>query len=506
MATTAKIAISEPIACPGGVVPPVAAVAWLAFAALALGQLLVDIDDVVLNIALPSIAADVDMTPADLPWAINAYLISFGGLLLLGGRLADRWGHRTVLLAGVVVFATSSLLGTLAHSGTAVITARTGQGLAAALLAPAAMSLLVHTFPDPDQRSRALGLWGAVTGLGAVIGLVVGGLVTEHLGWRWIFSGNAVAGIVVGVSVLALLPGGTGDRSTRIDPLPALLAVTALGSTVSAMHVTLAHGWVSANTAGWVLVAAVSGFAAVVTGRRSSAPLLPGSLLRNRAVLVADLSGALVGAALLGTFYFVSLHLQQVLGYSPMQAGWAYLPLVGGLVLAAGVGSAALPRLGARPVLVLGLMGCAKGLLLLAWLGIDSERSSFWSSLLPGLLVTGLGLGLAFVALTVAAIPAGESTSGKGAGEEGAGSGAASGLYNTAVQVGGALGIAVLATVATARTDVLLGQGLSAAQALATGRDLALVVAACMLLAGALLALRMPATAGRSTRSDSISR
>jgi len=476
----------------------VAAVAWLAFAALALGQLLVDVDDVVLNIALPSIAVDVDMTPAQMPWAINAYLLCFGGLLLLGGRLADRWGHRTALLTGVVAFVTSSLLGTLAQSSTAVITARAGQGLAAALLAPAAMSLLVHTFPDPDQRSRALGLWGAVTGLGAVVGLVVGGLVTEHLGWRWIFSGNAVVGIVVGVSVLGLLPGGTGDRKTRIDPLPALLAVTALGSMVSMMHGTLSHGWVSAHTSWWLLVAAVSGATAVWTGRRSSAPLLPGSLLRDRAVVVADLSGALVGAALLGTFYFVSLHLQQVLGYSPMQAGWAYLPLVGGLVLAAGVGSAALPRFGARPVLVLGLVGCAKGLLLLAWLGIDSERSSFWTSLLPGLLVTGLGLGLAFVALTATAIPS------EGAVAESTASGAASGLYNTALQVGGALGIAVLATVATARADVLLGQGVSAAQALTTGRDLALVVAAGTLLAGAALAWRMPAAAGRSTETDSM--
>jgi hypothetical protein len=298
--------------------------------------------------------------------------------------------------------------------------------------------------------------------------------------------------------VLVLLPGGTGDRQTRIDPLPAVLAVTALGSTVSMMHGTLSHGWVSAETAGWLLVAAVSGATAVWTSRRSSAPLLPASLLRNRAVVVADLSGALVGAALLGTFYFVSLHLQQVLGYSPMQAGWAYLPLVGGLVLAAGIGSAALPQFGARPVLVLGLVGCSKGLLLLAWLGVDSARSSFWTSLLPGLLVTGLGLGLAFVALTATAIPR-EGTDG-----EDTASGAASGLYNTALQVGGALGIAVLATVATARTDVMLSQGVPAAQAVTTGRDLALVVAAVTLLAGAALALCMPAAAGRSTETDNM--
>ena len=216
-------------------------------------------------------------------------------------------------------------------------------------------------------------------------------------------------------------------------------------------------------------------------------------------MVVADVSGALVGAALLGTFYFVSLHLQQILGYSPVQAGWSYLPLVGGLVVAAGVGSAAVPRVGARPVLVLGLAGCAKGLLLLAWLGIGPERSSFWTSLLPGLLVTGLGLGLAFVALTATAIPAGEVTS-----DAGIGSGAASGLYNTAVQVGGALGIAVLTTVATARADVMLAHGVPAAEALATGRDLALVVAAGMLLAGAAFALLMPAAAGRSSSGDNM--
>jgi len=218
--------------------------------------------------------------------------------------------------------------------------------------------------------------------------------------------------------------------------------------------------------------------------------LVPGALLRDRAVVVADLSGALVGAALLGTFYFVSLHLQQVLGYYPLQAGWSYLPLVGGLVVAAGVGSAALRRFGARPLLCLGMVGCAMGLLLLAWLGIEGERSPFWSSLMPGLVVTGLGLGLAFVALTATAIPDGDPT----------GSGAASGLYNTAVQIGGALGIAVLAAIATSRADALRGHGVSAAEALATGREQALVVAAVLLLAGAALARLMPREAARSAR------
>src|SRR3954451_14118067 len=272
--TDATVVVPDVVSGPS----PVAAAGGLAFSALALGQLLLDVDDVVLNIALPSMAADVRMAPADLSWAVNAYLLCFGGLLLLGGRLADRYGHRTALLAGVAIFATSSVLGTLAHTSAVVVTARAGQGIAAALLAPAAMSLLVHTFPEPDQRSRALGLWGAVTGLGAVVGLVIGGLVTEHLGWRWIFTGNAAAALVVGVSVLLLLPGGTGSRAVRIDPLPALLAVVALCSAVTALHGTLEHGWFSTYVVCWLLVTATAGVAAVRTGRRSSAPLIPGHL------------------------------------------------------------------------------------------------------------------------------------------------------------------------------------------------------------------------------------
>ncbi len=472
-----------------------AASVWLAFAALALGQLLVDIDDVVLNIALPSIASDVAMPPAAVPWVVNAYLLAFGGLLLLGGRLADRFGHRAALLVGVTVFVGASVAGAMADSSLLVVLARGGQGLAAALLAPAAMSLLVHTFPEPEQRARALGLWGAITGLGAVVGLIIGGVVTEHLGWRWIFGGNAVAAALVGLSVLALLPGRTGDRRVRIDPVPAVVGVGALLLTVWALHGTLEHGWLSAPTAGWLALAAMAGTAAVVLGRRSPAPLVPASLLSDRAVLVADASGALVGAALLGTFYFVSLHLQQVLGYSPLQAGWSYLPLVAGLVVAAGVGSSAVPRVGARPVLATGMATCAGGLVLLARLGLTPTRGAFWSTLLPGLLVIGLGLGLAFVALTSTALPGGEGT---------ADSGAAGGLYNTAIQVGGALGLAVLAAVAAGRTEARLADGALDAEALADGRGLALMVAAGALLAGVALACLMPARAGRAPRDGTM--
>jgi EmrB/QacA subfamily drug resistance transporter len=469
--------------------PAIPAVIWAAFAALAMGQLLVDIDDVVLNIALPSIAADVGLTADTVPWAVNAYLLCFGGFLLLGGRLADRYGHRAVLLVGVGIFCCASLIGTIAHTPGAVIGSRAGQGLAAALLAPAAMSLLMQTFPNPSQRARALGLWGAVTGTGAVLGLVVGGVVTEYVGWRWIFGGNAAVAAVVGISVLVLLPGGTGDRRIRIEPTTAVLATGSLLSLVWALHDATGHGWGSSNVVGWLLVAVVAGAVCVKVSTRSSAPLVPASLVRNRAVVVANVSGLLVGAALMGTFFFVSLHLQQVLGYSPLHAAWSYLPLVGGLVVAAGAGSALLPRTGSRPVLVAGMVGCAKGLVLLALLGIGSGHSAFATSLLPGLVLVGLGLGLSFVGLTSAAVPGGEGATDGGV---------ASGLYNTSVQVGGALGLALLTSVATSRSDALVAAGRTLPRALEGGRDLALFLAAAMLVVGAGLAMLMPRDAGRS--------
>ncbi len=468
--------------------PAIAVAAWIAFATLALGQLLVDMDDVVVNIALPSIAADVGLTTHQLPWAVNAYLLCFGGLLLVGGRLADRYGHRAVLLAGVAAFVVASVMGSLAASASLIVIARAGQGLAAALLAPAAMSLLVHTFPDPEARSRALGMWGAVTGLGAVGGLVVGGLVTEHLGWRWIFAGNAILAGLVGISVLALLPGGTGDPRLRIEPVGALLATLGLAAGVYTLQGTLDHGWVSARTGSLALGTTLLLAAAVLVWRRSSAPLVPAALLKNRQVLVANGCAMLTGAAMLGTFYFVSLHLQQVLGFSPLGAALAYLPLVAGLVAASGVASPLIPRHGARPVLAAGMAVCATGLGFLALWGMSVHRHPFLQSLAPGLLVCGLGLGLAFVSLTMTAIPSGETA---------ADSGIASGLYNATLQIGGAIGLAVLATVSSARADDLLTAGRDAREAITDGRALALVVAAGLMTAGVALAWMLPPEAGR---------
>jgi EmrB/QacA subfamily drug resistance transporter len=465
----------------------------MAFAALALGQLLVDIDDVVLNIALPTIAEEIGIPVGQLPWVVNAYVLCFGGLLLLGGRLADRHGPRTILLAGIATFTVASGFGALAQSAAQVVAARAGQGIAAALLAPAAMSLLVSIFPEPEERSRALGLWGAVTGAGAVLGLVLGGVVTEHLGWRWIFGGNAVVAVVIGASVVALLPRGSGRRDVRIEPWGTLLATAGLITAVYSLHGTLEHGWTDPRTLGLLALSALALGAAVLIWRRGSAPLVPARLLTDRTVLVSDACAALTGASLLGTFYFVSLHLQEVLGYSPTATAWAYLPLVAGLVVAAGLGSALVPRLGARPVLVAGMIGCALGLALLGLIGMSQTRGSFWTTLFPGLLVCGLGLGLAFVSLTVTAIPGGEQS------EDG---GVASGLYNTSIQIGGALGIAVLATVATRHADDLVAAGGDPLAAIAAGRTLALYVGSALLVAGAMIAVLLPPTAGRTGDTD----
>lgn len=463
------------------------AAAWAAFAALALGQLLVDVDDVVLNIALPSIAAELGLADSMLPWVVNAYVLCFGGLLLLGGRLADRFGHRAVLLVGVGIFVVASLAGALASAATELVLARAGQGIAAAMLAPAAMSLLVRTFSGPGERTRALGLWGAVTGAGAVLGLVVGGVVTERWGWDWIFAGNAVVATMVGLSVLALLPGGTGDPGIRIEPVGALAVTAGIVLLVYALHGTLDHGLLSWQTLGLLAAGGLALAVAALAWVRGGAPLVPPELLRDRAVVVSDACGALTGAALLGTFYFVSLHVQQVQGYTPTKAAWSYIPLVLGLVVAAGAGSSAVGRYGARPVLAAGMATCATGLVLMAALGIDSEPVQFRTGLLPGLLVIGLGLGLAFVSLTVTAIPGGDDA---------ADGGVASGLYNTALQLGGAVGIAVLATVATARADTLRSAGGATTAALAGGRQLALFVAAGLLLLGVFIALLLPAGAG----------
>ena len=297
-------------------------------------------------------------------------------------------------------------------------------------------------------------------------------------------------GRLVGVSVLALLPGGTGDRRIRIEPMSALLATAGLALAVYSLHDTVAHGWLSARTTLLITCSIFCWCWRPSSGDAVTPRSSPRALLRNRQVLVSDGCAMLTGGALMGTFYFVSLHLQQVLGYSPVEAALAYLPLVGGLIVAAGVGSPLVPRLGVRPVLAAGMASCAAGLALLATLGMSFERDAFLLTLAPGLVVCGLGLGLAFVSLTVTAIPGGEET-----GDDGV----ASGLYNTALQVGGAIGIAVLAAVSRSRADQLQAAGHTAAEAVTGGRTLAILVAVGLMVAGVGLAWMLPPEAGRGS-------
>jgi MFS family permease len=483
------------LSAPATVSPP--ATRWLAFAALALGQLLVEIDDAVLTIALPTIAKDLHLAPGRLPWVINAYVLCFGGFLLLGGVLADRFGARRMLQTGLGIFVVSSTVGVLATGLGGLVAARTGQGIAASLLAPAAMSMVLQTFREPAARTRALSLWGAVTGTGVVLGLIAGGAVTEWFGWRWLFGANAIAAMGVGLVVRTVVSRVAADapKKRRIEPVGAVAATVGLFALVYTFDAVHRLGWADPQTL-VALVLAISGLSLCVTvQRRHPEPLIPRALLRERRIVVADLAGLLAGAGLLGTFFFVSLYLQTTLHYSPLRTGAAYLPLIGALMVAAGLAPTLMTRLGHRIVMAAGFALCSLGLLAIAvrsfgvgipgLAALTGRTDSYATGLLPAMVLTGLGLGAAFITLTNQAVPDGEST------ESG---GTASALLNTALQLGGGLGLAIFASLATSRTDHLLDAGEAPVRALTSGYGLGMVTGAVVVLLGALVALALPRT------------
>jgi EmrB/QacA subfamily drug resistance transporter len=461
---------------------------WWALVLLAIAEFVVVLDASIVNIALPSIGRGLHISLANLSWVVNAYVLTFGGFLLLGGRIADLLGRRLIFIVGLGVFSLASLLGGLAQSELWLIGARAIQGLGAALLAPAALSLVTAIFREGAERNRALSVWGAVAGSGAAAGVLLGGVLTSALGWRSVLFVNVPIGIAAILLAPVLIAESHGELERRSFDLPGAVTVTAgLSALVYALVRATAVGWGSAQTIGVLGAAAALLVSFVVIELRSNAALVPFAFFRNLNVSAANATMFATGAAIIGLFYFLSLYLQKVLGYSAIKAGTSQLPLAVGIILAAGTASPLVARAGTRKVLIAGLALFAGGLVWFAQLPV---HGSYLADLLGPSLLIALGLGFAFVPITILAET----------GVQDREYGLASGLLNTSQQIGGALGLAVLATIATTRTNRLAASQHSINQALTLGFHTAFLAAAGFTL----LAIIAAATIGtrRVTRSQ----
>ncbi|MFI6457353.1 MFS transporter [Streptosporangium amethystogenes] len=445
----------------------------LALPVIAAAQLMLVLDGTIVVVALPSIQDALHLAQSDLNWVLTAYALTFGGLLLVGGRAGDLFGRRRIFRLGLVVFTLASLVGGLATTGTLLITARALQGIGAALAAPAALSLLTTTFPAGPERNRALGVYGAMGGLGSVVGLLLGGALTEYLSWRWILFVNVPIALAVLAGTGVLVEGGRD--SGKADLPGAITATLGLGSLVYAINRANTDGWTDevALTCGVVAAMLLAAFLRIQ--RRGTDPMLPPAILADRGRAGANLIMFLMGAGMLATFYFLTLYMQVVKGYPPMRTGLAYLPFALGIGAGAGaLGPLLLARASERTVTMGGMLLAAVGM---AWFGLLTPGQNALAVLLPAQLVAGLGLGAGIVAITVAGVR----------GVAPRDTGIASGLINTTQQIGGALGLAVLAAVAAAATA---GQpaGTALPSALTHGYTSGIIAGGVLYLAAVLVA------------------
>ena len=458
---------------------------WLALALLAAAQFVVVLDASIVNVALPSIGRDLAFSQENLSWVVNSYVLVFGGFLLLGGRMADLLGRRRLFMIGLAVFAIASLLGGLAQSEGQLIAARALQGLGGALLSPAALSLVTTIFSEGAERNKALGVWGAVAGSGGAAGVLLGGVLTEGLGWEWVLFVNVPIALAAAALAPRLLNESRNAGARNFDALGALTITAGLSLLVYALVDANDAGWMSAQTLGLggLAIALIATF--VVVESRSAAPLVPFSIFSNRTLTGANVTGILTAASLYSMFFFVSLYMQQVLGYDALKAGLSYLPLAVGIIVAAGMASQLTTRLGFKPVFVTGMLLIAAGLV---WFAQVSPGGTFVADVLFPSLLAAVGLGFAFVSMTIASV----------AGVQGHQAGLASGLINTSQQVGGALGLAILAAVATATT----GDAVRDPAALTAGFRDAFLVGAGFAVLGAVLALVLIRTRDSAAHRD----
>ena len=449
---------------------------WMALLVLCLGVLMIVLDTTIVNVALPSISADLRFSETALVWVVNAYMLTFGGFLLLGGRLGDLYGQRRLFLAGIALFTLASLACGLANTQVLLIAARAVQGLGGAVVSAVALSLIMNLFSEPADRAKAMGVYGFVCASGGSIGVLLGGLLTGSMGWHWIFLVNLPIGIVVYLLCVSLLPDERGSQAAgKLDMAGAATITASLMLAVYAVVDGNSAGWGSAQTVLLLVLAALLFAAFVVIESRVPAPLMPLGLVRLRNVATANVVGVLWSAAMFAWFFICALYMQRVLGYSPMQVGLAFLPAnIVMALLSLGLSAKIVTRFGLRRPLAAGLLLAAVGLALFARLPLNGV---FLVDILPGMLLLGLGAGVALNPLLLAAMSDVRESD----------SGLASGVVNTAFMMGGALGLAVLASIAAARTDAALAQGIASAAALNTGYRAALVVGAVFAAAAALI-------------------
>ncbi len=451
---------------------------WIALAVIVAAQFMVVLDVAIVNVALPTIKTDLHFSEASLQWVVTAYSILFGGMLLLGGRMADLLGRRRLFIAGLALFTASSLLDGLAWSEGSLIAFRALQGLGAALVSPAALSILTVMFEEGRERNRALGIWGAVSGSGGAAGVLLGGALTSSFSWSWVFFINVPVGLLVLLASPKLLSESSAQMEHRSFDLPGAVSITGgLMVLVYAMTRAVQHGWGTPETIGLLVVS--GGLIAAFVGieLRSPAPLLPMRLFRLRTLTGSNIAGLLIGAAAFSQFFLLTLYMQQVLHYSALQTGVAYITLTFAIIVVANVAQALVLRLGVRRVLPVGLALVAAALASFARMPVGGHY--FWD-LFPGFLVGGIGMALGFIPLTIGAL----------AGVRPADAGVASGLVNTGQQVGGAIGVAVATTVAaTSTSNYLSGHpGAASAAALTHGFASAFWVLAGLAALAAVLA------------------
>jgi len=440
---------------------------WLALYALCIGDLMIVVDMTIVNVALPSIRTDLGFTETSLVWVVNAYVLVYGGLMLLAGRLGDLFGHRRLFLLGVALFTGASLVCGLAQSQHFLIAARAVQGIGGAVVSAVALSLIMTLFTETGERTKAMGVFGFVMAAGGSIGVLVGGVLTDRLDWHWVFLVNLPIGIGVFVAILMLIPGGTGQGNRRQLDLGGAATIT--GSLILAVYAIETKTY-------WLLAPAAVVFAAfLVLETRVREPLVPLRLFKIRNVSVANLIGVLWSVAMFSLFFLAALYLQLVLGYSPLEVGLAFLPsnlIMGAFSL--GLSAKIVMRFGIRSPIVVGMSLIAVGLLLFARAPVDG---SFLIDVLPATVIVGFGVGIAFNPVLLAAMSDVEPSE----------TGLASGVANTSFMMGGAVGLAVLSTIAASRTDSLRASGDAPLAALTGGYHVAFVVGAAFAAAAAVI-------------------